>query len=395
MDEKCRRGLLVVAAVTVMLATVILSMPAGAAELWSGDITINANGTVTPSDAPVKVNNGQYKLTKDVAGFITIYASNITFKGDGHGLIGSGSGTGVASYGVSNVIIKDLVVSGYGTGIYFYMPESNTIKDCEVYNNNKGIFFLYGNLNVIKGCKAHDNAFGIHILRSEGNEVKGNFIHDNAQYGVMAQESNNNVYKGNEVYDNAGIGVYLYLCNYDQLTGNFIHDTGNHGLFLNGSSYTLIEENEICGGGNIGVFLSGSPYDQAIRNYVHDNVDRGVYLYNSDSYLIEGNEISFNLAGTITYLSDYGIQEANYIHDNTNQGIQVSSGTFNDIYYNNIIDNGNPQASASGSDNVWDNGAGVGNFWSDYDGSDTDDDGIGDTDLPHLGLDYYPSMSPF
>jgi parallel beta-helix repeat protein len=61
------------------------------------------------------------------------------------------------------------------------------------------------------------------------------------------------------------------------------------------------------------------------------------------------------------------------------------------MHTNNIIDN-TIQAEDEGI-NTWDNGA-EGNYWSDYTGSDLDNDGVGDTDLPHQGLDWCPLMNP-
>lgn len=44
--------------------------------------------------------------------------------------------------------------------------------------------------------------------------------------------------------------------------------------------------------------------------------------------------------------------------------------------------------------NTWDNGS-EGNFWSNYNGSDFDGDGIGDTYLPWEGVDHYPLMNRY
>ncbi len=57
------------------------------------------------------------------------------------------------------------------------------------------------------------------------------------------------------------------------------------------------------------------------------------------------------------------------------------------------------QDSTSGG-NTWYKNAGgktYGNYWSNYTGEDTDDppDGVGDTRLPHLGVDSYPLINPW
>jgi hypothetical protein len=67
----------------------------------------------------------------------------------------------------------------------------------------------------------------------------------------------------------------------------------------------------------------------------------------------------------------------------------------NTIYQNNFIDN--PGNAYDTTGNMWDNGT-VGNYWSDYTGSDSNGDGIGDTPymIPgNISMDQFPLMEPF
>ena len=92
--------------------------------------------------------------------------------------------------------------------------------------------------------------------------------------------------------------------------------------------------------------------------------------------------------------SSYNSIIDNSITDNPT-GIYIAepSSQYNTFYRNNIINNTN-QVSLLGGYNSWDNGA-EGNYWSDYDGIDLNGDGIGDTGVPHFGVDYYPLMEPW
>jgi hypothetical protein len=62
----------------------------------------------------------------------------------------------------------------------------------------------------------------------------------------------------------------------------------------------------------------------------------------------------------------------------------------NRFYRNNFFNN---TLQAEGAAD-WDNGV-EGNYWSDYLGEDINGDGIGDTETPHLGVDFHPLMEPW
>jgi hypothetical protein len=76
--------------------------------------------------------------------------------------------------------------------------------------------------------------------------------------------------------------------------------------------------------------------------------------------------------------------------------IALYSGVGNVIHHNDFIDC--PAGIDVGGTCTWDDGNGEGNYWDDYTGADdgsngrTAGDGVGDTDLPHNGVDNYPLM---
>lgn len=74
----------------------------------------------------------------------------------------------------------------------------------------------------------------------------------------------------------------------------------------------------------------------------------------------------------------------------SNVGTGFTSPFSGKVYLNNFFESGTDFGFSSGGVGMYDNGT-VGNYWSHYNGTDADHDGIGDT--PY-GPDRYPLMSP-
>lgn len=148
-----------------------------------------------------------------------------------------------------------------------------------------------------------------------------------------------------------------------------------------------------------GIFLFRAVHT-TIRNNILRNNNIGVHLrQGSNNSLLIDNIILNNGASGIRLADNNNF---NYIIGNTLQnntiGVEIHTSSFNTLYHNNFILNKKFQVlPLAGVSNKWDDDV-EGNFWSDYDGFDSNGDGIGDTpkyDLPWWGVDDYPLMMPW
>jgi parallel beta-helix repeat protein len=329
----------------------------------------------------------------------------------------------------SNIISSNTAASNPNIGIGMHASSSN---------------------NNISGNTVIDNKYGISLNNAKNNTISSNRLANNSDTGIWMQSAAvNNTICANNITDCRHCIKIEEQANNNTVSGNILTDS-KFGIQILNAKYTDICNNTITHnyGGDMwdaGIRLDSAGFSRIHSNLISDNW-RGILLYtNSPNVSIYNNNISANEFGariasggsnnlnmtgnlvannngygvgltvfgsssnyatisqnTITNNSD-GIalgQNSNHnsiLQNNISEnklGIHIEFSTQNTIYHNNIADNSQQANVTFASTNSWDNGC-EGNYWSNYNGTDSDNDGVGETYLPWERLDNYPLMNVY
>jgi len=343
----------------------------------SGTIYIRANGSVDPPTANVtSFDNVTYTFTSNIYDQIAVERSNIIIDGNGHTLQGTGSGTGIDLSERQNVTIRDTNIGVFEYGIKLYHSSRNEVYANNI--NNNGDYAIYldnSDNNLISGNNMTGNGFsGICFSGSNHNIVCGSNI-ENDNYGVWINGCYNNTICNNRMTHNEYAIRLTPSANGNTISGNIITDNVGGVVFGWYSTNNKVFGNHISKNSRRAIGLTEYAYNNNISaNHLIDNGWDGILLYESPNNMIWGNTIMAN--------GRYGIQ------------FVESSG--NTVYNNNLANNTNQIDLDNLSISTWDNGY-EGNYWSDYEGTDSNNDGIGDSPYIIDGntTDNYPLMKPY
>jgi parallel beta-helix repeat protein len=275
--------------------------------------------------------------------------------GDNRKSIISGDGaTKIVAINVSNVKISGFTIKdggGWWDGIFvekFPGPLTGiVITDNTILNTQHGVFLAYCNGAIVSNNTIYYTYYGIRLYESSGNTIMGNIVNRTRYYGV---------------------NLYSYSEN-NKITSNQIIN-GKYGVLFEYSKTNTLELNTIASNTEYGLRLSYSNHTLTKSNTIQKN-KYGVYLWSCGQNTFYYNNFIEN-----TY---------QVIHYDT----ALTANTWDDSNYPPAI----PGCK--------------GNYWSDYTGKDDGTglgrfneprragDKIGDTLIPHQGVDWYPLMVPW
>jgi parallel beta-helix repeat protein len=319
----------------------------------SGIIYINADGSVSPSSAPITtVDNVTYTLKSSIINYsIFIERNNIVLDGAGYTVQGAENGTGIDLSGRSNVTIKNVTIEAFRYGVDLNSSSNSIVSGDNITNTDEGVYLLQSSNCSISGNSITSNDLGVYLLQSPNCSVSENNITNNTLVGVFLDNSSfDNVSRNNLANNAFGGGISADgFSNHEVFSGNVFT---NDGLFAGLSSPNAVENNSINGKplvyledvsnrtvSDAGEVVLVDCSNMVVNNLSLSSATIGVELYQTKSTRITNNSIINNLNGI--YLDDSSLNSVsgNNMTDNDDGITIIYSSDNNTISGNNVIDN--------------------------------------------------------
>jgi parallel beta-helix repeat protein len=231
----------------------------------------------------------------------------------------------------NNNILENNTANSNHAGIYLDYSSSNTLTSNNLFENEMGIYLYSSSNNMLQGNNASSNQYcygiGFYIDSSSDNMLHGNTANLNDVHGIYLLDSSSNTLEDNTANLNGEKhGIYLDYSSNNTLTNNTANLNDEHGIRLRGSSNNTLTNN-IINSNNHGIGLLGSSNNNDLTNNTVNSNNYGIGLGNADN-----NNIT-----------------CNWVQNNTQRSFHLTGGsTGNTIEHNNIIENGNHNATSGG-----------------------------------------------
>jgi parallel beta-helix repeat protein len=307
----------------------------------------------------------------------------------------------------SNIRVENLDLSNTVVGLQLSGTNNSRILNSTIAgngvtsNNRFGIWSLYSSNNSMIGNNIQRKWYGIYLDNSLNSTILGNTIAENEEGIILDMASDYSRISGNNVTGN-GYGIDLANSQFSRIFDNIV-SRNRRGIYV--SSNNNVYGNDISENNETGVIVTGF-YNNLSENNITGNNGSGIWIFESNGNTIVKNSLVNNTYG-ITLSSttparplglEYNTISENNITANQYAGIALNHSSYGRIYHNNFVNNVEQAIVEDSPNSVWDDGyPSGGNYWSDYVGIDSDQNGLGDISyiINMTDQDHFPLMGMF
>jgi len=260
---------------------------------------------------------------------------------------------------VFNVTSDNVTIIGFHIKNYLYASACIRLY----YTNNS----IVSNNKLI--CGGDCGSWGILIESSSNSIIASNNLSNNME-GIYLLDSINNTLRNNKINSNSGEGIIIENSN-DNVIQNNIINSSFHGIFLSSNSnHNRFVNNSISYNSGNGILIENSDDNVINSNNISYNSGNGIFIKNSNNNEINSNNISYNSDNAI-FINEYSEKNRIFLNDFIIDLTNKFDDSGNNIWHTH------KQISYIFNGTVYSRF--LGNFYSDYNGSDNNSDGIGDT----------------
>lgn len=330
---------------------------------------------------------------------IWITADNVTIAGftiqnSGHTISGTIPDAGINLKDVTNCNISISKFIDNYVGIFVRSSRNSQFANNVISCNHIGIDINNrSTYNIISGNSLQENNVSIHVYYADLNTFFANNL-TNSPVGVVVRYSNNNSFSDNKITDGLN-GLILNDADFSNISSNMLSDLEYGIQIKTHANHNFISENNIINCSYAGIDLDNYACNNKLLNNTITNSEVGIDISNwSINNSISRNHLTANLVGLHFWYADMNkIFQNNLVSNHVGAAFLYSQ---NSRFYHNTLNNTQQVNISSDYINDWDDGL-EGNYWKNYNGSDTDKNGIGDSlyAIDANNTDNHPLMGIF
>ena len=341
----------------------------------------------------------------------------------------------------NNLLMNNTILNTTdGDGIYIWNATGNLIQDNYIEGTrNDGIILQYspyntiinnyinhGNVSTSQGIDAHHSPYliisentvtnsnnGIYVfLESHNVDITRNTVFNNGA-GIVIEGLSNITVLQNTIYNNSRQAIVASNSEKVDVIDNRIENSGYNAIEFYTVADSKIASNVFTG--NMGGFQADNSTGLHVVNNSMMNMNAGVvFRYGTKDSLVENNVMVGNEKGLWLWQVYNNTFVNNTVEDSSRTGVFIHNSTGNVFYLNHfenfrnvILEDSIVQWHSPEPISYDYNGTSIkipgtqftsylGNYWNDYNGIDSNEDGIGDTPyiIDRNNVDEYPLVVP-